>query len=296
MAGACTAASPTIVVEAENFAYRFNPGNERTWYTLVEGRAAPWVTADKTTGFPCALGGANCEDSSANDLTTKGGKGMIEIMPDTRRAHADTMVTYCGGFPDACANASYDGHIKLAATFPGYKAVTTHDRTEFYPAPGEGPGVGYRVHFVQAGTYQVWDYGGRPNSESNSVHVGVNTATQAPDVKNGEKWPAGTWETNGRGLIHCGGTFTWSNVRRNDGVPGGSACGGAAITISIPAPGVYTVWFTMREDGYQIDKWVAQLDGAAPNGNAQAEVGRVELEGGLDKQPKPDCVGCEKFK
>lgn len=289
--GACTAPSPTVVVEAENFAYRFNPGNSRTWYTLVQGRDVPWVEGNNTVGFPCQ--GDRCEDSSPNNLEDRGGNGIIEIMPDQRRAHGDPMAAYCGGLTQGCDHPMYDAHIRNAAGFPGYRVTTTHENAEFYPVPGEGPGIGYRVQFIQAGTYRVFDLGGRANPESNSWHVGISRTNRAPDVANGETWPEGTWETNGRGLIHCTNGWTWSNVRRND--PTGEACSGANITINVPTPGIYTVWFTMREDGYQVDKWIATLDDATPSGNEQPEVGRVELEGGLDAQPGPDCVGCEVF-
>lgn len=92
------------------------------------------------------------------------------------------------------------------------------------------PRLDYPVQFVRTGTHYVWVHGqAAPQAALNgdSLHVGLNQQV-VPSA---------------RRISGFGSTYRWSN----------RTMGGPVATISVPAPGLYTLNVWMREDGMRFD-------------------------------------------
>jgi hypothetical protein len=121
---------------------------------------------------------------------------------------------------------------------------TTHDdrliRGEnFSDVPGEMTVLHYRVEVTSPGRYFVWVRAYSTGTEDNSIHVGLN----------------GEWPANGRRMQWCEGknSWQWASKQRT----AANHCGEPGkIYLEIPTPGLQTVSFSMREDGFRFDQWV----------------------------------------
>jgi hypothetical protein len=109
-------------VEAEHYARQTHDGVRR-WH-LVSAAGVPAVEPD---GDPPHLEGAS-------------GGAYLELLPDTRRSHADKLV-------------------------PG---------ENFSPKPGEMAVLSYRTRFTTPGRYYFWSRVYSTNTEDNSLHVGID--------------------------------------------------------------------------------------------------------------------------
>lgn len=114
----------------------------------------------------------------------------------------------------------------------------THGQN-FSNEPGKLAILSYKVHFQNAGKYYVWVRAYSSGSEDNGLHVGLD----------------GEWPESGQRLQWCPGkhTWHWENRQRTQkehcGVPLG-------IFLNIKAPGEHVISFSMREDGFEFDKWL----------------------------------------
>lgn len=123
----------------------------------------------------------------------------------------------------------------------------THDdplnSTNFSGEPGYHAIISYQVYFNTPGKYYVWARCFSTGTEDNGVHVGIN----------------GSWPSSGKRIQWCDGKnkWTWSNKQRTSsnhcGVP-------YQIYLNVPEPGFHTISFSMREDGFELDKWVMAKD------------------------------------
>ncbi|MDX1700914.1 MAG: hypothetical protein R3250_09870, partial [Melioribacteraceae bacterium] len=119
----------------------------------------------------------------------------------------------------------------------------THDdpmnSDNFNSTPGQNAVITYKTYFNTPGKYYVWARCYSTGTEDNGVHVGID----------------GTWPESGKRIQWCDGknSWTWSNKQRTEeqhcGVP-------YQIYLEIPDPGFYTIAFSMREDGFELDKWI----------------------------------------
>lgn len=113
----------------------------------------------------------------------------------------------------------------------------------FSNEPGKLAILSYKVHFQTAGKYYVWVRAFSSGSEDNGLHVGLD----------------GEWPASGQRLQWCPGkhTWRWDNRQRTQkehcGVPLG-------IYLEIKEPGEHVVSFSMREDGFEFDKWLMTTD------------------------------------
>ena len=109
----------------------------------------------------------------------------------------------------------------------------------FSNTPGEMAVLDYQVYFNTPGRYYVWVRCFSIGSEENGVHVGID----------------GTWPESGKRMQWCEGknSWRWESSQRTEevhcGVPG-------LIYLDVPASGVHTISFSMREDGFRMDKWL----------------------------------------
>ena len=144
-----------------------------------------------------------------NHADSASGGAYLEILPDTRRTHADKLI-------------------------PGQN---------FSNQPGKLAVLNYLVHFNNPGKYYVWVRAFSTGSEDNGLHVGLD----------------GQWPPSGQRLQWCSGKQQWwweSKQRTQEkhcGVP-------HQIFLEIKKPGVHTVSFSMREDGFEFDRFLLTRD------------------------------------
>ena len=97
----------------------------------------------------------------------------------------------------------------------------------------------YKVHFSTPGRYYVWVRAYSTGSEDNGLHVGID----------------GTWPESGQRLQWCDGkrSWRWESKQRTQK----EHCGEPyKIYLDIENPGEHTIEFSMREDGFEFDKWL----------------------------------------
>lgn len=191
-----------VAVEAEHFYLQTND-SLRKWYVINEG-------SGQVSG-----------DSDGSHIEGASGGQYLEILPDTRVTHADSLLV----------------------------------DVNFSNVPGEMGVVHYKVHFTTPGKYYVWVRAFSTGTEDNGLHVGLD----------------GEWPESGRKLQWCAGKdqWTWESKQRTDeehcGVPG-------EIYLMVEEPGEHTVSFSMREDGFEFDKWLMSLSYEKPEGMGTDEV------------------------
>lgn len=112
-------------------------------------------------------------------------------------------------------------------------------QTNFSNIPGSMGVLHYRVHFDNPGRYYVWVRAHSTGSEDNGIHVGID----------------GTWPESGLKMQWCEGkgAWRWESMQRTEA----QHCGEPhRIYLDVPTPGVHTVSFSMREDGFEFDRWI----------------------------------------
>ena len=127
----------------------------------------------------------------------------------------------------------------LPETFTPKTPDQVHN-VNFAKMPGQLAIVKYKVNFKASGVFYVWVRGYCSSTNDNSVHVGVD-----------DKWP-----NNGRALYFCEGqnSWTWSSVIRKNSDNCSDDSERAYLTID--KPGEHIIKFSMREDGFEFDKFV----------------------------------------
>ena len=135
----------------------------------------------------------------------------------------------------------------------------------FANEPGKLAVLSYKVHFTNPGKYYVWVRAYSSGSEDNGLHVGLD----------------GAWPESGQRLQWCPGknSWHWDNRQRTEkehcGVPLG-------IYLDVKEAGEHVISFSMREDGFEFDKWLMTTD---RNFNRPSDVGpSSKLHAG--KQPE----------
>ncbi|TWT43110.1 hypothetical protein [Botrimarina hoheduenensis] len=144
-----------IFVEAECFTAQSN-SDHRQWCVI----SADSTASEGNDGDPPHLDGAS-------------GKAYVELLPDTRRTHADKLT----------------------------KGVNFSDE------PGVVAVIDYEVDFPEAGRYYVWGRAYSTGSEDNGIHVGLNGEWPATGQR--MQWCEGKnrwwWESKQRTpKEHCG--------------------------------------------------------------------------------------------
>lgn len=121
---------------------------------------------------------------------------------------------------------------------------TTHDDKlipgeNFSNEPGKIAVLNYKVKFKTPGKYYVWVRAFSTGSEDNGIHVGLD----------------GEWVASGQRMQWCEGKneWTWASKQRTKEVHCGVE---KLIFLEIDKPGMHTISFSMREDGFEFDQWV----------------------------------------
>jgi hypothetical protein len=152
-----------------------------------------------------------------------------EVSSDGDKSHADSASSgaYIEILPDTRQNHS----MKLI-----------HGQN-FSNEPGKLGVLVYPVHFKTPGRYYVWVRAYSTGSEDNGLHVGID----------------GTWPESGQRLQWCEGkkSWRWESMQRTEA----QHCGEPyKIYLEIEQPGLHTIEFSMREDGFEFDKWLMTKD------------------------------------
>jgi len=113
----------------------------------------------------------------------------------------------------------------------------------FSNTPGKMGVLSYNVFFNSPGEYTVWVRAFSTGAEDNGLHVGID----------------GTWPESGQRIQLCPGKYqwTWSSAQR---VPENHCGTNGTIKITVPEAGMHTIHFSMREDGFEFDKFIMALD------------------------------------
>ena len=140
-----------------------------------------------------------------NHMADACGNSYIEALPDTRVTHKDALIT----------------------------------GENFFPYPGFGAVVSYKVKINSAGKYYVWTRAYSSGPEDNGLHVGINE----------------TWPESGARIQLCEGKnkWTWTSAQR---VPENHCGEPNTIYLEFPEKGVYIISFSMREDGFEFDQFI----------------------------------------
>lgn len=139
--------------------------------------------------------------------------------------------------------ASANGYVE---SLPDTRA--THDDElvhgeNFSNNAGEMAILHYRVKINDPGRYYVWARAYSTGTEDNGIHVGLN----------------GQWPDNGQRMQWCDGKneWTWASKQRTKeehcGVP-------HQIYLDIENAGLHDIQFSMREDGFEFDKFILTKD------------------------------------
>lgn len=192
-----------LSVEAEHFTNQ-TLDEKRKWYLISKESLPPQLT-----------------DGDEPHYKTASKDAYLELLPDTRRTHDDTLKR----------------------------------GINFSPEPGQMAILEYHVKFNNPGKYYVWVRAYSTGTEDNGIHVGIN----------------GKWPDSGQRMQWCDGknSWTWESKQRTKEVHCGEP---ELIWIDVPSAGKHTISFSMREDGFEFDKWVMtkayeKPEGFGPAGN-----------------------------
>ena len=148
-----------------------------------------------------------------------------------------------GNFLNYSEGAGTNGYIKILPDTRQTHDDTLVKGTNFSNTPGSLGIVSYHVKINTPGRYYVWARAFSKGSEDNGVHVGLNDA----------------WPEHGQRMQWCDGKnkWTWASKQRTKE----EHCGVAnEIYLDIAKPGIHEIQFSMREDGFAMDKFVLTTD------------------------------------
>lgn len=101
----------------------------------------------------------------------------------------------------------------------------------------------YKVNFNKTGRYYVWVRAHSSGGEDNGIHVGLN----------------GEWPASGQRMQWCEGKeqWYWESKQRTEEVHCGEPW---KIYLDIAKLGEHEIMFSMREDGFEFDKFILAMD------------------------------------
>jgi hypothetical protein len=116
-------------------------------------------------------------------------------------------------------------------------------QVNFTEDPGRIAVLYYPVWINNPGRYYVWVRTCPTGTEDNGLHVGLD----------------GTWPVTGYRMqwVSHDKEWHWDSKQRTEQVHTGEKY---RIYLDIPTTGLHTIMFSMREDGFEMDKWLISLD------------------------------------
>ncbi|WP_343328633.1 DUF5060 domain-containing protein [Polaribacter staleyi] len=120
----------------------------------------------------------------------------------------------------------------------------THDDAlilgeNFFPVSGTGGVISYKIKINNPGKYYIWVNALSTGTEDNGVHVGFNE----------------NWQASGARMQWCDGKneWTWSSAQR---MPDNHCGTEKTIYLNFDKSGEYVLSFSMREDGFKMDRFI----------------------------------------
>ena len=109
----------------------------------------------------------------------------------------------------------------------------------FFPVSGTGGVISYKIKINNPGKYYVWVNALSSGTEDNGVHVGFNE----------------NWQESGARMQWCAGknNWTWSSAQR---MPDNHCGKEKTIYLNFDKSGEYVLSFSMREDGFKMDRFI----------------------------------------
>ena len=113
----------------------------------------------------------------------------------------------------------------------------------------------YKVYINNPGKYYVWVRAFSTGTEDNGIHVGLD----------------GTWPESGQRLQWCEGKneWTWESKQRTEEVHCGEP---ELIFLEFDKAGEHEIQFSMREDGFEFDKFMLTKAYEKPEGFGTKEI------------------------
>jgi len=191
-----------------------------------------------------------------SDMVFAEGNGIVAVeaehfssqtLTGKRRWYATTRDTTPKIQPDGdnnhAADASGGAYLEILPDTRRTHGDKLTAGANFSNDPGQMAVLSYWVHFRTPGRYYVWVRAYSTGSEDNGLHVGLD----------------GQWPESGRRLQWCEGknTWRWESKQRT----AQQHCGEPyKIYLDVTGPGLHQIAFSMREDGFEFDKWLMTTD------------------------------------
>lgn len=183
---------------------------------------------------------------------------------------------------DHIAGSSNNAYIEI---LPDTR-VTAIDKLikgeNFSDEPGKMAIVHYNVKINNPGRYYLWVRAYSSGAEDNGLHVGID----------------GNWPDHGQRMQWCDGKnqWTWASQQRTQTVHCGVP---KEIYLDIDQAGIHDIQFSLREDGFEMDKFILTKDikyipeGEGPSlevsgGKLPAPFPKVEISQFTENQKMPD--------
>ncbi len=162
---------------------------------------------------------------------------------DARKWYLTTIDKTPGIKPDPDPNHAADAVGKAYIELLPDTRVTHGDPlvhgVSFTNTPGQCSVLYYPVIFTEPGRYYVWVRMCCSGSEDNGLHVGLD----------------GQWPDSGARIQFTGkhGQWQWDSRQRTNKVHTGVL---GQIWLDVDKPGLHTIMFSMREDGFEFDRFM----------------------------------------
>ncbi|MEM8732801.1 MAG: DUF5060 domain-containing protein [Planctomycetota bacterium] len=147
------------------------------------------------------------------------------------------------GDPSHVAGASGGGYLEILPDSRRNHSEKLIKGENFSNKAGELAVLHYKVHIEEPGRYYVWVRAHSTGSEDNGIHVGID----------------GEWPEHGNRMQWCQGKqqWWWESKQRTEE----QHCGVAGeIYLDIEEAGEHELMFSMREDGFEFDKFLLVQD------------------------------------
>ena len=146
------------------------------------------------------------------------------------------------GDPSHAADASGGAYVEALPDTRRTHSDKLVNGENFSNAPGKMAVLHYKVHFTTAGRYYVWARTHSTGTEDNGLHVGLD----------------GRWPASGQRMQWTGkNKWVWGSKQRTDKQHSGERY---KLYLDIEKPGPHVITFSMREDGFEFDKWLMTTD------------------------------------
>jgi hypothetical protein len=162
---------------------------------------------------------------------------------DVRKWYVTTVDTQPGIQPDPdpnhAAGAVGGAYVEVLPDTRVTHADKLTAGVNFANTPGQMAVLYYPVMFTEPGRYYVWARINCTGSEDNGLHVGLD----------------GQWPESGQRLQFTGlhGQWQWDCRQRTAQVHTGEL---GQIWLDVQQPGLHTIMFSMREDGFELDRFM----------------------------------------